>query len=79
MVVALKPIHDAVGVERVNVSTYQSVSGAGRRSMETLTEQSRKVLDGDELRSETGQEKPVAFNAVPKIDRLMDNGYTRKR
>ena len=78
MVVALKPIHDAVGVERVNVSTYQSVSGAGRRSMETLTEQSRKVLDGDELRSETGQEKPVAFNAVPRIDRLMDNGYTRE-
>ncbi len=78
MVVALKPIQDAVGVERVNVSTYQSVSGAGRRSMESLTEQTRTLLNGDAVPSESGQEKPVAFNAVPKIDRLMDNGYTRE-
>ena len=78
MVVALKPINDAVGIARVNVSTYQSVSGAGRRSMETLTEQTRAILGGEEVAVQTNQEKPVAFNAVPKIDRLMDNGYTRE-
>lgn len=78
MVVALKPISDAVGIERVNVSTYQSVSGAGRRSMESLTEQSNAILAGGEVPSRTNQEKPVAFNAVPKIDRLLDNGYTRE-
>ena len=78
MVVALKPINDAVGIERVNVCTYQSVSGAGRRSMETLTEQTRAILGGEEVAAQTNQEKPVAFNAVPKIDRLMDNGYTRE-
>ena len=78
MVVALKPINDAVGVERVNVSTYQSVSGAGRLSMELLTTQSRSVLNGSAVPPQTNREKPVAFNAVPKIDRLMDNGYTRE-
>ncbi len=78
MVVALKPIHDAVGIERVNVSTYQSVSGAGRLSMEQLTTQSRSILVGSDLVPQSDQEKPVAFNAVPKIDRLMDNGYTRE-
>ena len=69
MVVALKPINDAVGIERVNVSTYQSVSGAGRQSMELLTTQSRSVLNGGEVPPQTNREKPVAFNAVPKIDR----------
>ena len=78
MVVALKPINDAVGIERVNVSTYQSVSGAGRQSMELLTTQSRSVLNGGEVPPQTNREKPVAFNAVPKIDRLMDNGYTKE-
>ena len=78
MVVALKPINDAVGIERVNVSTYQSVSGAGRRSVETLTEQTRAILGGEAVAAQASQEKPVAFNAVPKIDRLMDNGYTRE-
>ena len=78
MVVALKPINDAVGIERVNVSTYQSVSGAGRRSVETLTEQTRAILGGEAVAAQANREKPVAFNAVPKIDRLMDNGYTRE-
>ena len=78
MVVALKPINDAVGIERVNVSTYQSVSGAGRRSVETLTEQTRAILGGEAVAVQANREKPVAFNAVPKIDRLMDNGYTRE-
>ena len=78
MVVALKPINDAVGIERVNVSTYQSVSGAGRLSMESLTAQSRAILGGSEVEPQSNHEKPVAFNVVPKIDRLMDNGYTRE-
>ena len=78
MVVALKPINDAVGIERVNVSTYQSVSGAGRLSMESLTAQSRAILGGREVEPQSNREKPVAFNVVPKIDRLMDNGYTRE-
>lgn len=78
MVVALKPINDAAAIERVNVSTYQSVSGAGRLSMELLTTQSHAVLEGSEVGRQSNQEKPVAFNAVPKIDELMDNGYTRE-
>ena len=78
MVVALKPINDAVGIERVNVSTYQSVSGAGRLSMRLLTKQSHAILDGGEAGRQTDREKPVAFNAVPKIDKLMDNGYTKE-
>ena len=78
MVVALKPINDAAGIERVNVSTYQSVSGAGRLSMELLTAHSSAILGGSDVCPQTDREKPVAFNAVPKIDRLMDNGYTRE-
>ena len=78
MVVALKPINDAAGIERVNVSTYQSVSGAGRLSMELLTTQTRALLNGGHVPPQTNQEKSVAFNAVPKIDRLLDNGYTKE-
>ena len=78
LVVACKPIQDAVGIERINVATYQSVSGAGRRSMEALTEQTRAVLAGDEAVADAGGEKPVAFNAVPKIDRLLENGFTKE-
>ncbi len=77
LVVALKPIQDAVGIERVNVATYQAVSGAGRSAMEALTEGSQAWLANAEVPA-PGPEKPVAFNAVPKIDRLMDNGYTKE-
>jgi len=77
LVVALKPIHDAVGIERVNVATYQAVSGAGRSAMVALTEGTRAMLAG-EPPPVAGPEKPVAFNAVPKIDRLMDTGYTKE-
>jgi len=78
LVVALKPIQDAVGIERINVSTYQAVSGAGRRAIEMLTEQTRAVLSGDDLVVSPGVEKSVAFNVVPKIDRLLDNGFTKE-
>jgi len=77
LVVALKPIHDAAGIERVNVATYQAVSGAGRSAIEALTEGSRAWLENADVPS-PGPEKPVAFNAVPKIDRLMETGYTKE-
>ena len=77
LVVALKPLQDAVGIERVNVATYQAVSGAGRSAIEALTEGSRAWLEDAEALA-PGPEKPVAFNAVPKIDRLMDTGYTKE-
>ena len=78
LVVALKPIQDAVGIERINVSTYQAVSGAGRRAIETLTEQTRAVLSGDGPVANPDVEKSVVFNVVPKIDRLLDNGFTKE-
>ncbi|MED5534321.1 MAG: aspartate-semialdehyde dehydrogenase [Pseudomonadota bacterium] len=78
LVVALKPIQDVVGIERINVSTYQAVSGAGRRAIETLTEQTRAVLSGNDLVVNSGVEKSVVFNVVPKIDRLLDNGFTKE-
>ncbi len=77
LVVALKPIHDAVGIERVNVATYQAVSGAGRSAMEALTEGTRACLAGGKAPAQ-GPEKPIAFNVVPKIDRLMETGYTKE-
>ena len=77
LVVALKPIQDAAGIERVNVATYQAVSGAGRSAIEALTEGSRAWLE-DTGAPAPGPEKPVVFNAVPKIDRLMETGYTKE-
>ena len=78
LVVALKPIQDAVGIERINVSTYQAVSGAGRRAIETLTVQTHAVLSGDDPVTDPDAEKSVVFNVVPKIDRLLDNGFTKE-
>jgi len=77
MVVALKPIYDAVGITRINVATYQSVSGAGRRSVDTLTRQSGEALAGKEVRTD-GAAKPIAFNVVPHIDDFQANGYTKE-
>lgn len=77
LVVALKPIHDAVGIERINVATYQAVSGAGRSALERLTEHTRQVLAGIDP-VVRGNEKWVAFNAVPQIDVFLDGGYTRE-
>ncbi len=77
LVVALKPLSDAAGIERVNVATYQAVSGAGRRYLEQLTEDTRQILAGlDPVRR--GNEKWVAFNVLPHIDRFMENGYTKE-
>jgi aspartate-semialdehyde dehydrogenase len=77
LVVALKPIHDAVGVERVNVATYQAVSGAGRSAMDALTAGTKAWLADGQVPA-PGPEKPIAFNVVPKIDRWMDTGYTKE-
>jgi aspartate-semialdehyde dehydrogenase len=77
MVVALKPIYDAVGITRINVATYQSVSGAGRRSVETLRRQAGQALAGEPVQTE-GAARPIAFNVVPHIDEFQDNGYTKE-
>lgn len=77
LVVALKPIYDAAGIERINVATYQSVSGAGQSAIEELARQTAALLNGRplELDENTAQ---IAFNAVPHIDVFMDNGYTKE-
>jgi len=77
MVVPLKPIHDAVGIERINVCTYQAVSGTGQRAIEELLEQSRAVLAGEPIEKSV-YPKQIAFNALPHIDKFQDNGYTRE-
>ncbi len=77
MVVALKPIYDAVGIERINVATYQAVSGAGRDAMDELVRQTSLLMNGRPLEIE-GDAKQIAFNAVPHIDSFQDNAYTRE-
>jgi aspartate-semialdehyde dehydrogenase len=77
LVVALKPIHDAVGIERVNVATYQSVSGAGRRAVEELADQTAQLLNGRPIEPHV-MPRQIAFNCLPQIDQFMDNGYTRE-
>ncbi len=77
MLVALKPIHDAVGIERINVATYQSVSGAGRKAIAELADQTARLLNGQPLDTR-GAAPQIAFNCVPQIDKFMDNGYTKE-
>ncbi len=77
LVVALKPIYDAVGIKRINVATYQSVSGAGRSAVKELARQTSELLNGRPLEI-AGDAKQIAFNAVPHIDEFLDNGYTRE-
>ncbi len=77
MLVALKPIYDAVGIERINVCTYQAVSGAGRSAVEELVRQTTNLLNGRPLEMK-GDARQIAFNAVPHIDTFLDNRYTRE-
>ncbi len=77
MVVALKPIHDAAGIVRINVCTYQAVSGAGRSAIEELVRQTTTLLNGRPLEIE-GEAKQIAFNAIPHIDVFLENGYTKE-
>ena len=77
MVVALKPIYDAAGIERINVATYQAVSGAGKSAMEELVRQTTTLLNGRPLEID-GPAKQIAFNCIPHIDTFQDNRYTRE-
>jgi len=77
MLVALKPIRDAVGIRRINVATYQAVSGTGKEAIEELAGQTAKLLNGLSIESEV-YPKQIAFNVLPQIDVFLDNGYTRE-
>jgi len=77
MLVALAPIQRAVGIERINVATYQSVSGAGRSGLEELGKQTAQLLNFQPVKVEKFS-KQIAFNLIPHIDDFTDNGYTRE-
>ncbi|APY16068.1 aspartate-semialdehyde dehydrogenase [Brucella sp. 10RB9214] len=77
LVVALKPLHDAARIKRVVVSTYQSVSGAGKEGMDELFEQSRAVFVADPISTKKFT-KRIAFNVIPHIDVFMEDGYTKE-
>ncbi|HEY8962946.1 MAG TPA: aspartate-semialdehyde dehydrogenase, partial [Alphaproteobacteria bacterium] len=77
MVVALKPLHDIAIIKRVVVSTYQSVSGAGKEGMDELFNQSRKFFVSEETKQEVFP-KQIAFNVIPQIDVFMDDGKTKE-
>ncbi|MFQ5346193.1 MAG: aspartate-semialdehyde dehydrogenase, partial [Mariprofundus sp.] len=78
MVVALSPLHRAVPIQRVVVSTYQAVSGAGGRAIDELAKQTRDLLSGYEDTEAEILPARIAFNVIPQIDRFEDNGYTRE-
>jgi aspartate-semialdehyde dehydrogenase len=77
LVVALKPLHDHANITRVVVSTYQSVSGAGKEGMDELFEQSRNIFVGDGVEPKKFT-KQIAFNVIPHIDSFLDDGYTKE-
>ena len=77
MVVALKPIHDAVRIKRIVVSTYQAVSGTGKKAIEELAAQTRALISGREAEVNVYPHR-IAFNCLPQIDVFLDNGYTRE-
>lgn len=75
LLVALKPIYDAVGITRVNVATYQSVSGTGRKAINELIEQAGSMLNGRSPKTKV-YSQPIAFNVLPQCDSFHENGYT---
>lgn len=77
MLVALKPIYDAVGITRINVATYQAVSGTGKSAIEELAAQTARLLNGQPAEAKV-YPKQIAFNALPHIDSFQENGYTRE-
>ena len=77
MMVALKPIYDAVGIERINVATYQAVSGSGTDAIEELASQTAKLLNGKPAEPSV-YPRQIAFNCIPQIDTFQENGYTRE-
>ena len=77
MVVALKPLQDAVGIERINVATYQAVSGTGKEAIDELDVQTSNIINNEPINCDV-YPKQIAFNALPHIDKFMDNGYTKE-
>lgn len=77
MLVALKPIYDLVGISRINVCTYQSVSGAGQKGIEELSKQTIELLNGHEYENKVFSHQ-IAFNVIPQIDEFQDNHYTKE-
>jgi len=77
LVVAVAPIYNAAGIERINIATYQSVSGAGRSGLEELARQTADRLNMRDIKKAAFRQ-PIAFNVLPEIDKLQENGYTRE-
>lgn len=77
LVVALKPIYEAVGIKRVNVSTYQAVSGSGKSAIEELAGQTAALLNGQPAEPKV-YPRQIAFNVLPQIDVFLENGYTKE-
>lgn len=77
MLVALKPIHDLAGITRINVATYQAVSGTGKDAIEELSTQTAMLLNGRPIEPKV-YPKQIAFNVLPQIDVFQDNGYTKE-
>ena len=77
MLVALKPLHDEAGIERINVCTYQAVSGTGKEAIEELAAQTAELLNGRSAEAKV-YPRQIAFNVLPQIDVFMDNGYTKE-
>ena len=77
VVVALKPLHDLYSINRIVVSTYQSVSGAGKSAMDELLSQTKDYFENKKLESKNFT-KQIAFNAIPHIDSFLENGYTKE-
>ncbi len=77
MLVALKPVYDAVGIKRINVATYQAVSGTGKEAIEELAKQTANLLNMKSVEPSV-YPKQIAFNCIPQIDVFMENGYTKE-
>ncbi|MEM7469139.1 MAG: aspartate-semialdehyde dehydrogenase [Pseudomonadota bacterium] len=77
LVTALKPIYDAVGIERINIATYQAVSGSGKEAIEELAHQTAQLLNGRDIEPRV-YPKQIAFNCLPHIDAFQENGYTKE-
>jgi aspartate-semialdehyde dehydrogenase len=77
MLVALKPLHDAAGIERINVCTYQAVSGTGKEAIAELASQTAELLNGRSVKPSV-YPRQIAFNVLPQIDVFQENGYTKE-
>ncbi|MEE9352313.1 MAG: aspartate-semialdehyde dehydrogenase [Thiotrichaceae bacterium] len=78
MLVALKPLHDAAKITRINVATYQAVSGTGKPAIEELAGQTARLLNGQPSEDPKVYPHQIAFNVIPQIDVFMENGYTKE-